>query len=424
MGKRLKRLTAGLLSALLLISVIPFVVATGALADWKSTRGNPQLKETADGEFCNFFVDSACTASTAEAHDMLSEAIVLRNLSLANGHWFYVGLSADAAEGWSFNDIAKGKLGFFVENTSDGIRFIFNANWQQILAVKKADTYTLRFVKDTDGTYGLQVNGTLAKHGDIDAYCKSGKTDSFVILTTSNWAKGDIRVGKLDWVESTSAVAVPSVSALVTGDTQVALSGGSVVTTTAKLDWNTQKLDVYKLVPSSASDRLCISLNKTAASTAFQPSAADGSVVSIALTPVDDQMEISLLGETETKLGAVPGGESGHAAAGAPDSGAHGSLAGRGHRLLLPLCHRGGGRAGGGAAALPALTDRLHEKTGDGLRRHRQSLLCRGGVVPGLPPVAVGRQFVVIERTFTHGNGKALLSGSFYEDFYRLCPQL
>ena len=306
MGKRLNRLTAGLLSALLLISVIPFVVATGALADWKSTRGNPQLKETADGEFCNFFVDSACTVSTAEAHDMLSEAIVLRNLSLANGHWFYVGLSADAAEGWSFNDIAKGKLGFFVENTSDGIRFIFNANWQQIVAVKKADTYTLRFVKDTDGTYGLQVNGTLAKHGDIDAYCKSGKTDSFVILTTSNWAKGDIRVGKLDWVESTSAVAVPSVSALVTGDTQVALSGGSVVTTTAKLDWNTQKLDVYKLTPSGASDRLCISLNKTAASTAFQPSAADGSVVSIALTPVDDQMEISLLGETETKLGAVP----------------------------------------------------------------------------------------------------------------------
>ena len=155
MGKRLNRLTAGLLSALLLISVIPFVVATGALADWKSTRGNPQLKETADGEFCNFFVDSACTVSTAEAHDMLSEAIVLRNLSLANGHWFYVGLSADAAEGWSFNDIAKGKLGFFVENTSDGIRFIFNANWQQIVAVKKADTYTLRFVKDTDGTYGL-----------------------------------------------------------------------------------------------------------------------------------------------------------------------------------------------------------------------------------------------------------------------------
>ena len=307
MSKRISRLTAIFISVVLVFSVITSVMAQALPAGWKVTYGSPQLKETVDGDFCSFFVDSSCTASTDEAHNMLTEAIVIRNFSYASNYWSFIGLNPKAEHGFHFNDAKNGKLGFFIEATSDGIKLIFNATWTQVAAVKKSDIYTIRFVKNTDGVYGLQVNGVLYNHPDIDAYCKSGKTKSYINLFAQNWMRGEIKVGKLDLMQSTSVVGVPEIKESITGDTDFALSGGAVVSTTAKVDWNTQKVALGNVKLSGKTDKFCISLNKTAASKAFANSDDDGSVISVVFGPDTDngKLRVSLASEPEIELGTL-----------------------------------------------------------------------------------------------------------------------
>lgn len=307
MSKRISRLTAIFVSVLLVFSVITSVIAQALPAGWKATYGSPQLKETVDGDFCSFYVDSTCTASTDEAHNMLTEAIVIRNFSYAPNHWSFIGLSPKAEHGFHFNNAKNGKLGFFIEAAPEGIKLIFNATWTQVALVEKSDIYTIRFVKNTDGVYGLQVNGVLYNHSDIDKYCKSGKTKSYINLFAQNWMKGEIKVGKLDLMQSASVVSVPEIKESITGDTDFALSGGSVVSTTAKVDWNTQKVSLSNVKLSGKSDKFCISLNKVSASKAFENSEDDGSLISVVFSPDTDngKLRVSLAAEPEIELGTL-----------------------------------------------------------------------------------------------------------------------
>lgn len=304
MSKRLRRFTALLTSSLLIFSIISSMIAQASPAGWSATNGSPYLEQTVDGDFCGFRVDSSCTASTDTAHNMLTEAIVIRNFSYAKGYWSFIGLNSKARDGFHFNNAVNGELGFFLESTENGFRLIFNASWTQIAVIEKADIYTFRFVKNTDGIYGLQINGELINHPDIDAYCKSGKTDSYVNLVAQNWMKGEIKVEKLDWMQSSSVVSVPKVKEDITGDTNVDFDGGAIVSTTAKVDWKLQKLELSNIKLSDANDKFCFSLNKNSASKAFQPSRDDGSVISVVFSASgDDKTRIALAGETETELG-------------------------------------------------------------------------------------------------------------------------
>ena len=290
MNNILKRLIAILVAFILLASNV--VIISQAASDyWDALLNSPTLNDMKDGEFCEFRVSPAASAVSKEAHNLLNQSVVIKNMKLAAGNsWGFLGFSTvkEKPKYQFFNNIDNGTMGIFFRNrTQGGFSVLMNESLSKVCDIPAAEVYTFSF-KEIEGKYCLVINDVVCKNNYIDNFIRTHGEAVYVKLFAENSMKGSIKVDSLDWEYPEGLTNLPNIYYDITGSINTKLGAESVVNTIEKIDWNTNVLEIEDAVFSEGEYWTSIALNKVDKQGGMIASTENGDIVNLILKKQED----------------------------------------------------------------------------------------------------------------------------------------